>query len=275
MPDRNPPLRLLVLGGTQEARHLADAVALRFGDRVDLISSLAGRTNAPAPLRGRVRVGGFGGVDGLARFLADEHIDLVVDATHPFAARIKSNAKAACARRQTPLFALERPGWDRQAGDDWRAATDLGDAASILPELGRRVFLTVGARGLDAFAPLTMHWFLVRLIVPRPISLARHQLVVGRGPFTLAEELALMRSHRIDVLVTKASGGAATIAKLDAARELGLPVVMVARPEGADDPGNGDIRSVESALAWIAARLDPVHTTDDLTPRRSDETLAP
>lgn len=275
MPGHSRPLRLLLLGGTEEARLLAEAIALRYGDRVALLTSLAGRTEMPAALPGRVRVGGFGGADGLVQYLAEERIELVVDATHPFAARIKANAAAACALRATPLFALRRSAWECQPGDDWRAAANLAAAASLLPALGRRVFLTIGAQGLEAFVPLTTHWFLVRLIAPKPIALMRHQLVLGRGPFALADELVLMRRHGIEVLVTKASGGAATAAKLSAARELGLPVVMVARPSGLNQALDDAASSVESALEWIAAKLEPAHTTGGLTPPRASGTLRP
>jgi precorrin-6A/cobalt-precorrin-6A reductase len=195
-----------------------------------------------------VRIGGFGGADGLARFLAERGIARVIDATHPFAARIGTHAEQACREAGVPRLRLLRPGWARGPGDNWIEVGDLAEAARRLPELGRRVFLTVGHQELRAFAGLDL-WFLVRTIEPPGELPLRHcQWLAGRGPFAVENELALLRGHAIDLLVTKASGGAATYAKLAAARQLGLPVLMVRRPQ----PPPGPVASsVEAALAWL------------------------
>ncbi|QFG26796.1 cobalt-precorrin-6A reductase [Actinomadura sp. WMMB 499] len=238
---------MLLLGGTGEARRLA---ALLDGDpAVEVISSLAGRTAAPRALPGRVRVGGFGGAEGLAAWLRDERIGAVVDATHPFAARMTANAVRACADTGVPLLVLRRPGWSRGPGDDWRRVPSLAAAAASLP--GERVFLTTGRTGLAAFAGDDRRRFLVRSVdPPEPPLPPRTTVVLARGPFTVEGETALMREHRIDVLVTKDSGGAMTAAKLTAARDLGLPVVLVDREPVPD--GVPVTATVEDAAAWLA-----------------------
>jgi precorrin-6A/cobalt-precorrin-6A reductase len=238
--------RLLILGGTAEAVELARACVARPG--LEVISSLAGRTRTPGLPPGEVRIGGFGGAAGLARFLADRRIDRVIDATHPFAAQIGAHAEQACRKARVPRVRLLRPPWTRQPGDNWIDVADLAEAAQRLPELGRRVFLTVGHQDLGAFARVDL-WFLVRTIEPPGVLPLRHgQWLAGRGPFAVEDELALLRAHAIDVLVTKASGGAATYAKLAAARQLGLPVVMIRRPP---PPPGPVVDCVEAALAWL------------------------
>ena len=238
--------RLLILGGTAEAVELAQAaVAAGF----DVTSSLAGRTvDAVAP-PGRVRIGGFGGADGLEDTLRTEHFAAVIDATHPFAATISAHARIACARLGVPRLQLRRPAWTAEPGDRWTVVASLAEAASRLPTLGRRALLTVGAGGLTAFAACPEVWFLARLITPPPTLPFSGEMIIDRGPFTLASELALLQDDRIDVLVTKASGGNATAAKLTAARQLGLPVLMVDRP--AAEPGSL-AGSVAEAMAWLA-----------------------
>ncbi|MEV5828947.1 cobalt-precorrin-6A reductase [Spirillospora sp. NPDC052242] len=246
--------RVLLLGGTGEARRLA--VRLDADPAVEVTSSLAGRTAAPRALPGRVRVGGFGGADGLAAWLRDERVDAVVDATHPFAARMSGNAALACAAAGVPLLVLRRPGWTAGPGDDWRRVPSLAAAAADLP--GERVFLTTGRTGLAAFAGDGRRRYLVRSVdPPEPPLPARTTVVLARGPFTVEDETALMREHRVDVLVTKDSGGAMTAAKLTAARELGVPVVMVDRPPVPD--GVPVAATVEDAAAWVghAGRLTP------------------
>lgn len=246
--------RILLLGGTGEATLLAHRLADELGLRATL--SLAGRTRRPASVPGPVRVGGFGGIDGLVAFVRREGIELVVDATHPFAARISANAAAACARAGIPRLLLVRPAWRRQAGDRWIAASNLARAAAALRELrARRVFLSVGRQELAAFADLSRVWFLVRLIeAPQAaLPLPRHEIVVGRGPFERADERRLLARRRIDAVVSKNSGGEATYAKIAAARALGLPVVMVARPPL---PAGERVPTVDAALEWIAARLE-------------------
>ncbi|MFI2436310.1 cobalt-precorrin-6A reductase [Streptomyces sp. NPDC018693] len=220
---------VLVLGGTTEARELAAALTARPGVRVT--TSLAGRVSRPGALDGDVRTGGFGGAEGLAGWLREHGVDAVADATHPFATGITANAARAAAATGLPLVVLRRPGWTAGPGDRWHDVASLESAARLLPSVGRRVFLTTGRLGLAAFAHLTDLHFLVRSVEPpEPPMPPDVELVLARGPFTVADELALLRSHRLDVVVTKDSGGAATAAKLTAARELGLPVVVVRRP---------------------------------------------
>jgi len=248
-------VHLLILGGTGEALALAEACRARFGASLMLTSSLAGRTRRPLRPPGRLRVGGFGGSDGLVRYLRRAAVDMVVDATHPFAAAISANARVACASLALPRLSLVRPMWARAPGDRWIEAADATDAAAALARLdARRVFLTLGQGGLEAFAGMPEHRFLVRLVEPppRPPPLERCRVVIGRGPFTVAEERATLTDQRIDVVVCKASGGAATEAKILAARGLGLPVIMLRRP--AAEPGPR-VAEVEAALDWIAGRL--------------------
>jgi precorrin-6A/cobalt-precorrin-6A reductase len=241
---------VLVLGGTAEGRALAADLAGRPGLRV--VSSLAGRVSHPVLPAGEVRVGGFGGVDGLARWVTAEGVAAVVDATHPFAETISAHAAAACARAGLPLLRLARPGWTARDGDDWRDAASLAEAAAMLPALGRRVFLTTGRQGLSAFAGLGRLWFLIRCVDPPPDPLpARCSVLLARGPYTVEAELALMRRHAIDVLVTKNSGGPLTAGKLAAARELGLPVVIVGRPAA---PAPASVTGVDEAVSWVLAQ---------------------
>jgi precorrin-6A/cobalt-precorrin-6A reductase len=240
-------MRVLILGGTSEAAELARACVVHRD--MEVISSLAGRTRAPATLPGEVRIGGFGGSEGLQRFLIADTIDRVVDATHPFAARISANAEVASRRLGIPRLRLMRPPWRARRGDRWFDAVNMIDAAVRLPTLGRTAFVTVGHRDLNALAGLRDVRLVVRTIEPpscRPLQGA--VWLSGRGPFCLEDELQLLRAHGIDVLLTKASGGDATYAKLAAARELRLPVLMVCRP--APPPGPL-VQSVADALAWL------------------------
>ncbi|MEU6752380.1 cobalt-precorrin-6A reductase [Spirillospora sp. NPDC046719] len=252
-PRVEEPQRVLLLGGTGEARRLAGRLA---GDpRYDVISSLAGRTADPDLPPGRTRIGGFGGPDGLAAWLRDERIGAVVDATHPFAALMTESAVLAAERTGVPLLVLRRPGWTEGPGDDWRRVPSLEAAAADLP--GERVFLTTGRKNLAAFAGDARRWFLVRSVdPPEPPLPPRMETVLARGPFTVGEELALMREHAIDALVTKDSGSAMTSAKLAAARTLRIPVVMVDRPPAPD--GVPVAATVEEAAAWLA-RHRPAH----------------
>ncbi|MEU3841114.1 cobalt-precorrin-6A reductase [Streptomyces sp. NPDC028635] len=224
-----PTPHVLILGGTTEARRLAAVLAQRAGVRVT--TSLAGRVTRPGAVAGEVRVGGFGGAKGLAGWLREQAVSVVVDATHPFAAGITANAAEAAALTGVPLVVLRRPGWRPVPGDRWHTVGSLDAAARELPRLGRRVFLTTGRVHLAAFAHLTDTHFVVRSVEPpEPPLPPRLEVILARGPFTVADETAVLREHRIDVLVTKDSGGEATAAKLTAARELGLPVVVVRRP---------------------------------------------
>ena len=253
-PAPDQPLRLLILGGTAEGRALAEAANARFGPFLTVISALAGRIRAPLLPAGEVRVGGFGGAGGLATYLRDEGIGLLIDATHPFATQISAQACEAAARAGTPRLALVRPPWRPASGDRWIEVATVEDAAAAIPAGARRVFLTVGVRSLAPFAARRDCWFLVRLVdaPAEPIPLAQHRLICARGPFAEDDERALLAEHGIDCVVTRASGGDATAAKLAVARALGLPVVMVRRP--APPPGD-HAGSVEDALAWIAENL--------------------
>ncbi|MFF9492596.1 cobalt-precorrin-6A reductase [Streptomyces flaveolus] len=224
-----PVPHVLVLGGTTEARRLAAVLADRPGVRVT--TSLAGRVTRPGAVDGEVRVGGFGGADGLAVWLREQGVSALVDATHPFAETITANAARAAAACGTPAVILRRPGWRPGPGDRWHPVASLPEAAGLLPGLGRRVFLTTGRLGLGAFAHLTGLHFVARSVEPPDPPLPPDlRILLARGPFTVAGETAVLRDHRIDVLVTKDSGGAATAAKLTAARDLALPVVVVRRP---------------------------------------------
>jgi len=246
---------LLILGGTAEAAALAAELGRRHGNALRVTSSLAGRTEHPAPIAGTVRIGGFGGADGLEAWLRAEKADLVVDATHPFAAAISANAVIACERLGVPRLRLQRPPWPRHPLDRWVEVETLDAAAHALIQMGsRRAFLTIGAQELAPFARCGDIWFLVRMIDrPRqPPPLADFELVLGRGPFSRAEEALLLARHRIDTLVTKASGGSATEAKLIAAREMDLPVVMVRRPP---PPPGPLVETIAAAVAWVEAIL--------------------
>jgi precorrin-6A/cobalt-precorrin-6A reductase len=227
--DLGRPHRVLILGGTTEARALAASCADRG---IDAVTSLAGRTGTPLAVAGEVRVGGFGGADGLAGYLRTEQIDVLVDATHPFAATISAHAAQAADAAGVPLLVLRRPGWTARPGDRWHRVPSVASAAGLLPGLGRRVFLTTGRQSIGAFAARDDCWFLSRSVEPPEPPMPRHlEVLLDRGPFAVAAERALLTGHRIDVLVTKDSGG--NTAKLDAARQLGVPVIVVDRPPAA------------------------------------------
>lgn len=219
---------VLVLGGTGEARELAAGLV---AERIPVISSLAGRVGEPRLPVGAVRIGGFGGVPGLRTWLHDNAIRVVVDATHPFASGISANAAAAAGDLAVPLVRLCRAPWSPDVGDTWVQVPDIAGAARHLDGRRARVFLTTGRQDVDAFAENSSAWFLIRVVDPPQTAMPRHHTVIrSRGPYHLADEIDLMREHRIDVLVTKNSGGDMTRAKLDAARTLGIEVVMVDRP---------------------------------------------
>ncbi|MFH8497209.1 cobalt-precorrin-6A reductase [Streptomyces coeruleorubidus] len=241
-------MRVLILGGTTEARRLAELLNDTPG--LTLTSSLAGRVASPRLPPGEVRIGGFGGAEGLAAWLREHRVDVLIDATHPFAGTISFHAARAAATAHVPLLALRRPGWVPVEGDDWHDAGSLEEAARLLPALGRRVFLTTGRMGLAAFAALDDLWFLVRSVdAPEAPHPARMDVLLDRGPFTLDGERELLRRHRIDVLVTKDSGGAATAPKLTAAREAGLPVLVIRRPLVPE--GVPVVTGPEEAARWV------------------------
>lgn len=245
-------MRILVLGGTTEATRLAKALADR--PEIEATLSLAGRTEAPAAQPIPTRIGGFGGAEGLAAWLVEHRIDVLVDATHPFAAQISRNAAEAARATGTPIVAFVRAPWRREPGDDWHEVATLEDAAHAIGATPRRVLLTTGRLGLASFAVAPQHHYVIRTIdPPEPEVLARlpdHVMLYDRGPFDLDAERALMRRERIEVVVTKNSGGAATRPKLVAARELGLPVVIQQPPARPDVP---QVHDVESVFAFLAA----------------------
>ncbi|OBK72157.1 cobalt-precorrin-6A reductase [Mycobacterium sp. 1274761.0] len=236
--------RILLLGGTSEARTLA----ARLHPDVTVVSSLAGRVPEPALPVGEVRIGGFGGVDGLRRWLADAKVDAVVDATHPYAATITANAAAACAAEQVPHLVLARPAWP--PGDAILVDSDSAAARTVQDNGFDRIFLTTGRSGTKAFVHVDA-WFLIRAVTPPdPQTLPRrHELVLSRGPYRYHDEYALLAEHGIHCLVTKNSGGDMTRAKLDAAAALGISVVMVDRPELPD--GVTTVSTVDDAVAWV------------------------
>ena len=241
--------RLLLLGGTTEALALAEALATDA--RLEVITSLAGRTVAHRLPPGELRVGGFGGAAGLAAYLKARAIALVVDATHPFAATISRNAALASREAGVPRLQVVRPPWSREPGDRWHEVPDMAAAAAALPALGRTVFLAVGRQELAAFAGLTGLRLIARM-VEAPDDLAGFEIVLARGPFALADEMALFEREGIEVVVSKNSGGEATYAQVAAARRGNLPVVMIARPPA--EPGDR-ADGAGATLAWISARL--------------------
>ncbi len=218
------------------------------------ILSYAGRTENPRPQPLPVRVGGFGGSEGLAQFLDREGIGRVIDATHPFAARISRNAIAACAAARVPLLALERPPWQPGPGDDWQEVPDLEAAVQRLDRPPARVFLAIGRQHLATFAGRPQHHYLLRLVDPpeAPLPLPRCTVEVARGPFDADADRALLERHAITLLVAKNAGGAGAEAKLIAARALGLPVIMVSRPPL---PPRLTAATIEEAMAWLHADL--------------------
>jgi len=242
------PLSVLILGGTSEASALARQIA---GDpRLAPILSLAGRTANPRAQPIAMRTGGFGGIDGLVRFLRDEAMAAVIDATHPYADQMSAHAVAACREAHVPLASLVRPEWQAEAGDRWQIVPDFRTAASALGATPRRVFLSLGRQELHVFAAAPQHHYVARLIErPERADLPPDlRLVQARGPFDRAAELRLLADERIDVMVSKNSGGNATRAKIAAARTLGLPVIMIARPQ---KPAGHVLADVEQAVAWL------------------------
>jgi len=241
-------MRVLILGGTTEASELARALA--DDRRFDAVLSLAGRTRAPAQSPIPSRTGGFGGVEGLVAYLRAERVDALIDATHPFAAQISRHAVAAGEMARVPALALRRPPWQPVEGDRWTVVADMPAAARALGRSPRRVFLTIGQKDLAVFAAAPWHHYLVRSVDPHdPAALPPGaKAITARGPFEEGAERRLLEAHRIDVLVTKNSGGTATAAKLAAARALHLPVVMAARPAA---PPAETVADAQAALDWL------------------------
>lgn len=238
---------LLVLGGTTEAAALCRALQAA-GLRGTV--SLAGRVARPAPLALPTRLGGFGGVEGLVAYLRSEAVSHVIDATHPFAAGMSANAVAACEAATVPLIALSRPAWVPVPGDRWLRVPDIAGAVAALDRPPARILLAIGRQNLGAFVGAPQHAYLLRLVDPPAgkLPLPKTEVVVARGPFTEAGDAALLQAHRIELVVSKNSGGAAAYGKLAAARRLGLPVVMIDRPTL---PARREVFRVEDVLGWL------------------------
>jgi len=240
--------RILILGGTTQARELAERLA-KHAD-LEVIVSLAGRTKSPAPQPVPVRTGGFGGVAGLAKYLGDERIDALVDATHPYANIISANAAAAARQAGVVLIAFRRPPWRAVAGDRWSEVLDVADAVHRLGERPRRVLVTLGRTELAPLSRAPQHFYLIRSVDPvePPLPLARVNYVTDRGPFSAADDRALMSAHAIDAVIAKNSGGTATYGKIAAARALGIDVIMLRRPAPPDGPA---VETVDAVIAWL------------------------
>ncbi|MEZ2126669.1 MULTISPECIES: cobalt-precorrin-6A reductase [unclassified Sinorhizobium] len=247
-------VRILILGGTTEARKLAERLATRTD--LDIVLSLAGRTAEPLPLPVPVRSGGFGGPEGLAQFLRLEDIGLMIDATHPFAERISANATEAARLADVPAFSLRRPGWEPGDGDRWISVSSIAAAVEALGPSPRRVFLTIGRQEAYHFNAAPQHRYFVRSIDPvePPLRVPQATYILSAGPFTLEGESRLLQAERIDVIVSKNSGGTAAYAKIEAARLLGIDIVMVERGTRAGLPA---VASIEAALDEIDHLFSP------------------
>jgi precorrin-6A/cobalt-precorrin-6A reductase len=248
-------MNILILGGTGEARQLAAALAARKGLAVTL--SLAGRTAQPAPQAVPVRLGGFGGADGLARYLRNQRIDALIDATHPYAAVISANAAVAAEAAGVKLLALRRPPWTKRTGDDWIEVGSVADAVAALGQAPRRVFLTLGRKEIQPFAAAPQHDYLIRSVdeVDPKLAVPHAAYITARGPFTETEDRTLLERNRIEIIVAKNSGGDATYGKIEAARALRLPVVMLERPVL---PDVASVARVEEVIAWLDHAMTPL-----------------
>lgn len=253
-------MRVLLLGGTTEASQLARALN-EAG--VDAVFSYAGRTESPVAQPLPTRVGGFGGATGLQSWMQAQRITHVVDATHPFAAQMSGNALQACSAAGVPLLAFERPAWTAQTGDPWQCVADTAAAVAALPQQPARVFLAIGRQNLQPFAQCPQHHYLLRLVDALPtVPLPKAQVVVARGPFTVQGDRALLQAHGITHVVAKNSGGMGAAAKLEATRELGLPVILISRPKMAE---RHTAVTVAQVMAWLSgSHADPsdAATTD-------------
>jgi len=241
--------RALILGGIADASLLAAEIP-RAG--IDAVYSYGGRTRAPADQPLPIRIGGFGGVSGLAGYIRSEGITHVIDATHPFAAEMSRNAVQACAETGTPLIALERAPWTKIPDDKWIEVGDVAGAAAALPEPAAKVFLAIGRQHIASFAARPQHAYTLRFVDPpeAPLPFAA-DVIVSRGPFTLDGELEMMRTRGIDWIVARNSGGNGARAKIDAARLLGLPVIMISRPKL---PERLRVESVAEVMQWLGHR---------------------
>jgi precorrin-6A/cobalt-precorrin-6A reductase len=249
-PTRTPSPRILILGGTSEGSELATHLVARAD--LTVISSLAGRVSQPRLPTGIVRVGGFGGAAGLVSYLVDEKIELVIDATHPFASKISGNAELACNTLGVPLIAFERPHWEPKGQDGWHVVPDVHAAATMVNHKHNRVFLSIGRQELGAFSNCEDAWFLIRTIDEPDVKLPAHsKLILRRGPFHLSDELQMLRDESISMMVSKNSGGTATYSKIEAARALRIPVVMIDRPQKHNVPTVTRIDDVLQKLAEL------------------------
>jgi precorrin-6A/cobalt-precorrin-6A reductase len=241
-------MRVLILGGTTEARLLAERLATRRD--LDITLSLAGRTGNPVPHPVPIRVGGFGGAEGLAAYLVSERIARLIDATHPYAAQMSHNAAGAAALANVPLLALRRAPWTRVAGDRWTEVADTAQAARTLGDTPRRVFLALGRNEIAAFETAPQHFYLVRSVDPvdPPLALPRAAYIQARGPFKEDDDRALLTAHAIDTVVSKNSGGSAAYGKIAAARALGAEVVLLRRPAL---PDVAAVTRIDDAAAWL------------------------
>lgn len=240
-------MHILLLGGTTEAGQMAQNLA-QAG--INATFSYAGRTQSPVAQPLPLRIGGFGGVSGLVRYLRDMGITHVIDATHPFAAGMSRNAHAACTATHTPLIRLERRPWHAGPGDKWRHVPTVEDLPAALPSAPARVFLAIGKQQISLFAEQPQHHYLLRLVdsPTAPLPLPETTVIVARGPFALAQDTALLRAHRITHVVCKNAGGTGARAKIDAARTLNLPVIIADRPTL---PGDAIAHDVTQVMTWL------------------------
>jgi precorrin-6A/cobalt-precorrin-6A reductase len=246
-------MRVLLLGGTTEATALAHAFA---NAGIDAVFSYAGRTETPVEQPLPTRLGGFGGIGGIADYIQKAQITHLVDATHPFAAQISANTVAACQITNTPLIAYQRPEWVAQPGDIWTHVADNEAAVLALPTTPARIFLAIGKQTLPAFAAQPQHFYLLRLVdAPgTALPLPNAEVILDRGPFAVESDMALLQAHAITHIVAKNSGGTGALAKLEAARRLALPVIMIARPA---IPDRKIARNLPAVMQWLghSARL--------------------
>jgi len=244
--------RVLILGGTGDASQLATKASLIPG--IEIITSLAGRTQNPVAPDGNFRIGGFGGSEGLGEYLRTNKIDILIDATHPYAANISFNAAIAASMYSIPHIMFVRPIWEKLPGDNWIEVDSVEAGAKALPNFAKRVFLTVGRQQLTPFANLQDIWFLMRLIdlPPSDALIPPGEILCSRGPFIVEDERSLLEKYQIDTIVSKNSGGDATIGKIIAARELNIKVVMVRRPS---TPSCEKVNNIDSAIKWLVQKI--------------------
>ncbi|AXC14315.1 Cobalt-precorrin-6x reductase [Acidisarcina polymorpha] len=249
-PMTFPSPRILILGGTHEASRLATILANNRD--LTVITSLAGRLSQPHLPAGIVRIGGFGGPDGLTSYLREEAISAVLDVTHPFAAQISRNAEQACRNLDVPLLAFERPAWERVEGDLWMHVADVPAAAALVNKWNHRIFLSIGRQQVGAFAECRDAWFLIRAIdYPTDPLPPRSKLILERGGFDLQSELKMLREESIEILITKNSGGTVTYPKIEAARKLGIRVIMIDRPAAPNHSTFSDLGKLVGGLAQV------------------------